>query len=337
MQTFQNALFNALGKKELRNAKERREFMRSGVKSSRPSRETQQLIKDCASAGLSIVTIRDEQFPAKLAAIPDPPLLLFVAGNLEALSNDSLAIVGGRQASGAGRRFAASIATELSDAGLTIVSGLALGIDTAAHQGALAGASPTIAVLGGGHRRLYPEPNKGLARRICDQGGAVISEYPPPLRPTRYTFPERNRIVSGLALGVLVIEARERSGSLITASYALEQGRDVMAVPGPVESHLSHGAHALIRDGAGLVESSEDVLSLLGFAPAQSVSEVAALELEPMEQQVLDALDYSETSLDTLVGRTGLKVEEILQALLSLELSGFVEAQARGYIRAATR
>lgn len=312
-------------------------FMDFRPKSARPCTETQQLLKDCESASLRIVTNRDEQFPTLLSAIPDPPLLMFVAGNLEALSNDSLAIVGGRQASGAGRRFAASIATELSNAGLTIVSGLALGIDTAAHEGALKGASPTIAVLGSGHRRLYPERNKGLARRICDQGGAVISEYPPLLRPTRYTFPERNRIVSGLALGVLVIEARERSGSLITASYALEQGREVMAVPGPVESRLSHGGHALIREGAGLVESAEDVLAQLGLESVQSASEVAAIELEPMEQQVLDALDYSETSLDTLVARTGLKVEGILQALLALELSGFVETSARGYIRAATR
>lgn len=337
MQSFQNAVLNALCRKELQNAKQRREFMRSGVKSARPSPESQKIITDCASAGLGIVTTRDEHFPPRLAAIPDPPLLLFVAGNLKTLSNDSLAIVGGREASGAGRRFATSIAAALSNAGLTIVSGLALGIDTAAHQGALAGASPTIAVLGGGHRRLYPESNKGLARKICDQGGAVVSEYPPLSRPTRYTFPERNRIVSGLALGVLVLEARERSGSLITANYALEQGREVMAVPGPVESRLSRGAHALIRDGAGLVESADDVLAMLGIDPAQSANEGAAVELDPKEQQVLDALDYSETSLDTLVARTGLKVEEILQVLLALELSGFVEAEARGYIRAATR
>ncbi len=337
MHSFRNALLNALLKEQIRNAKERQAFTRSGPKSASPSPETQRLLKDCASAGLGILTIKDEPFPARLAAIPDPPLVLIVAGNLHALSNESLAIVGGRQATGAGRRFASRIAQEISDAGLTIVSGLALGIDTAAHEGALKGASPTIAVLGSGHRRVYPETNKGLARRICEQGGAVISEYPPHWGPKRHNFPERNRIVSGLALGVLVIEARERSGSLITASYALEQGREVMAVPGPVESRLSRGAHALLREGAGLVESAEDVLALLGMTPAQSVKEVAAMNLEPVEQQVLDALDYSETSLDTLVGRTGLKAEEVLQALLSLELSGIVETQARGYIRAATR
>lgn len=337
MQSYQNVLLNALLSRNLTNAKERLAFIQKAPNSAKPSANTRQLREDCASAGLRIVTHRDERFPARLAAIPDPPLLLFVAGNLEALSNDSLAIVGGREASGAGRRFAAGIATELSNAGLTIVSGLALGIDAAAHQGALQGASPTIAVLGGGHLRLYPTPNKRLARRICEQGGAVISEYPPHLRPTRYTFPERNRIVSGLAHGVLVIEARERSGSLITANYALEQGREVMAVPGPVDSRLSRGGHALLREGAGLVESSEDVLAALGFTAVTSASEAAEVALEPMERQVLDALDYRETSMDTLVGRTGLKVEEILQALISLELVGFVESEARGYIRAATR
>ena len=337
MQSFQYALLNALCDKKLQNAKQREAFMRFGDKPTRPSPETQQLLKDCTSTGLSIVTTNDENFPNLLAAIPDPPLLLFVAGNLEVLSNDSLAIVGGRGASGAGQRFAMKIATELSNAGLTIVSGLALGIDTAAHEGALMGSSPTIAVLGGGHRRIYPERNKGLARRICDQGGAVISEYPPHWRPTRYSFPERNRIVSGLALGALVIEARERSGSLITASYALEQGREVMAVPGPVDSRLSRGAHTLIREGAALVERSEDVLTALGIDPAQPSTELPAIKLDPREQQVLDALDYNETSIDTIVGRTGLKVEEILQTLLALELSGFVEAHSRGYIRAATR
>ena len=337
MPDFPIALLNALHRFELTNAKARRAFQRSIPMREPATGETEQTLKDCAALKLSILTSRDPRFPSRLAAIPDPPLLLFVAGNIDALSNDSLAVVGGRAASGAGRRFASRIAAELSEAGLTIVSGLALGVDTAAHPGALKGRSPTIAVLGGGHQQIYPYQNTGLAQAICQQGGAVISEYPPAWRPTKHRFPERNRIVSGLSLGVLVIEARERSGSLITASYALEQGREVMAVPGPVESHLSKGAHSLIRDGAGLVESSDDVLSLLGFEgqPAQSGS--AQADLDPKEQQVLEAIDYSETSLDTLVERTGLEVQALLEVLLSLEIAGFVEAHARGYIRAATR
>ncbi len=283
-----------------------------------------------------MLTTDDARFPARLAEIPDPPLLLFVQGSIQSLSADSLAIVGGREASGAGQRFATMVAQQLSDAGLAIVSGLALGIDTAAHIGALKGASPTIAVLGSGHERLYPARNISLAHTIVQQGGAIVSEYPPHFGPTRYRFPERNRIVSGLALGTLVIEARAKSGSLITASYALEQGREVMAVPGPVSSHLSRGGHALIRDGAALIENAEDVLSALGFSRDVRQEETSAEKLDPTEQRVLDALDFTGTAFDVVVKRTGLSTEVLLQSLLNLELAGFVENGARGYIRAST-
>ncbi len=337
MNPYRNQVLNALLRQELGSARARRSFMRSPHTSTRPSPQASAVLAECAAAGIKLLTMGDTQFPKQLAAIPDPPLLLFVKGNMDALNGDSLAVVGGREASGAGRRFAARIAECLSSAGLIVVSGLALGIDTAAHQGALGGGSPTIAVLGSGHGRLYPSRNAGLAEDICARGGAVISEYPPHWSPKPYRFPERNRIVSGLALGVLVIEARARSGSLITANYALEQGREVLAVPGPVESHLSRGAHALIREGAALVESAEDVFAALGLTVTQEAPAGAQIQLAATEQQVLNAIDHCETSLDTIVGRTGLEAQQILQTVLALELAGFVESEARGYIRAATR
>ncbi len=330
------AILNALLSNRLHNAKDRRRHLNERPRTVRASKETEQVIRACERLGLHMLTIDDARFPARLAEIPDPPLLLFVQGSIQSLSADSLAIVGGREASGAGQRFATMVAQQLSDAGLAIVSGLALGIDTAAHIGALKGASPTIAVLGSGHERLYPARNISLAHTIVQQGGAIVSEYPPHFGPTRYRFPERNRIVSGLALGTLVIEARAKSGSLITASYALEQGREVMAVPGPVSSHLSRGGHALIRDGAALIENAEDVLSALGFSRDVRQEETSAEKLDPTEQRVLDALDFTGTAFDVVVKRTGLSTEALLQSLLNLELAGFVENGARGYIRAST-
>ena len=336
MTNLRTAILNALLANRLNNAKDRKRFLDERPRKFRATSETSQVLSASERLGLRLLTFDDPQFPARLAAIPDPPLLLFVQGSVESLSLDSLAIVGGREASGAGQRFATGMAEQLANAGLTIVSGLAVGIDTAAHIGALKGRSPTIAVLGSGHERLYPSRNASLANRICEQGGAVISEYPPQFGPTRYRFPERNRIVSGLAHGVLVIEAREKSGSLITASYALEQGREVMAVPGPVTSHLSRGGHALIRDGAGLVEDAKDVLAHLGFEQQDAQQEAPQATLEPQERRVLDALDFTWVSLDVLVARTGLSAQVLLQTLLKLELAGFVENGARGYIRAAT-
>ena len=335
MNDLRIAILNALIDNRLNGEKARRRFLQAPPRSVKATRETLQVLRACERAGLHILTFEDSRFPPRLAAIPDPPLLLFVKGSLQALAADSLAIVGGREASGPGQRFAATLAEQVSNAGLAIVSGLALGIDTAAHVGALKGYSPTIAVLGSGHEHVYPQRNASLAKVIAEEG-AVVSEYPPHFEPARHRFPERNRIVSGLALGVLVIEAREKSGSLITASYALEQGREVMAVPGPVASHLSRGGHALIREGAALVESAEDVLSGLGFESKAPNTEERLNALAAKERRVLDALDFTATSLDVLAQRTGFTVPELLQTLLKLELAGFVENGARGYIRAAT-
>ena len=336
MNSFQIRVLSALLANRLNNAKDRKRFLDAPPDTPRASNDILQVTHTCERLGIHMITINDTGFPTRLAEIPDPPLLLFVRGSTQALHMDSLAIVGGREASGAGQRFATMMAQQLSDAGLAVISGLALGIDTAAHIGALKGPSPTITVLGSGHERLYPARNAALAETIVKQGGAIISEYPPHFSPTRYRFPERNRIVSGLALGTLVIEARAKSGSLITASYALEQGREVMAVPGPVSSHLSRGGHALIRDGAALIENTEDVLSALGFTLETTQEETSSEKLDRTQQRVLDALDFTHTAFDVLLTRTGLSTETLLQTLLNLELAGFVENGARGYIRAST-
>ena len=337
MTDLRNALLDALLENKLNSAKARTKFLQSRSRFAQPSREARQVARTCERLGIDMLTFEDRRFPVRLAAIPDPPLLLFVQGSIEAMNKDCVAFVGGREASGGGQRIATNLAEALANTGLVIVSGLAIGIDTAAHRGALNANAPTVAVLGSGHEHLYPQRNAPLARRIIDLGGAIVSEYPPHFCPTRFRFPERNRIVSGLALGVVVMEARAKSGSLITANYALEQGREVMAVPGPVTSHLSRGGHALIRDGAALIEGAEDVLSQLGIEHTAKSEQENTPQLEATEKRVLDALDFTANSLDTLVGRTGLSAQELLQILLRLELGGFVENGARGYIRAATR
>lgn len=336
MKSVHNAILNALVRREIGNASQRKRFLKARPTAGL-SGDAKKVMDDCDRLGLSILFHWGEDYPPAFAHIPDPPLVLFVSGYAGSLWNNAVAIVGGREATGAGKRFASRIAEELSNVELTVVSGLARGIDTAAHEGALKGKTPTVAVLGGGHGHMYPKENTGLAQRICEADGAVVSEYPPHWSPTKLSFPERNRIISGLSHGVLVIEAREKSGSLITASYALEQGKEVMAVPGPVDNHLSRGGHQLIREGAGLVETVEDVFNYLGLHPDDYLEVVAEEDLRGVLKQVFDALDHTETSMDTLVARTGLDAKDLMMALMDLEMYEFVEQRPSGYIRAATK
>ena len=336
MKSISNAILNALVRREIGNASQRKRFLKSSPRAAL-SRDAKKVLDDCDRLGLSILFYLGEDYPPAFLHVPDPPLILFVAGYAGSMWNNAVAIVGGREATGAGKRFTARIAQELSEVELTVVSGLARGIDTAAHEGALKGKTATVAVLGGGHGHMYPKENAGLANRISEAEGAVVSEYPPDWPPTKLTFPERNRIISGLSHGVLVIEAREKSGSLITASYALEQGKEVMAVPGPVESQLSRGGHQLIREGAGLVETVEDVFNYLGLHPDDYLEVVEEGDLRGVLKQVFDALDHTETSMDRLVERTGLSAQDLMMALMDLEMREFVEQRPSGYIRAATK
>jgi len=290
-------------------------------------------------SGCSLMNSAAAQFPALLGHIPDPPLVLYVNGDPRLLNRPTLAIVGARRCSRRGVALAYELARELATRGVNIVSGLALGIDAAAHRGALAGGI-TTAVLGAGHLNVHPASNRPLYREIVAKGGLVISEYAPLQSARKHHFPERNRLVSGLARAVLVVEATDRSGSLITARFALEQGREVMAIPGSIGNPLSRGCHRLIKDGAALVEGAEDVLEILGFAHSNSgntlpVATSPADALEPHLTQLLQSIDFEFTSFDSLCAGSTTSAETLAAWLVELELCGFVEHVPGGYIRRA--
>jgi DNA processing protein len=276
-------------------------------------------------AGNTILTLGDPDYPVCLLEISDPPVLLYVKGNPAWLNRPSLAMVGARSATPQGAATARAFAQSLAGVGLTIVSGLALGIDAAAHEGAVAEAGGTVAVIGTGIDRIYPASNKALAHRIAE-AGAIVSEFPLGTPALAANFPRRNRIIAGLARGVLVVEAALGSGSLITARLAAEQGREVFAIPGSIHSPLSKGCHRLIRDGAKLVETAADVLEELrwnGLAaqpsspPPQPIPEPA-----PEESQVLAALGHDPADLDALAQRCGLTADALYAILLPMELDG---------------
>ncbi|MDY6812266.1 MAG: DNA-processing protein DprA [Pseudomonadota bacterium] len=273
-------------------------------------------------------------YPALLAEIPDPPPLLFVTGDPAALHTPSIAIVGSRRPTPEGQRTACDFARALARSGLTIASGLAIGIDAAAHEGALAAQGSTLAVCGAGPDRIYPARHAGLARRIVAEG-ALVTEFPPGTPPLPANFPRRNRILSGLAHGVLVVEAAERSGSLITARLAAEQGREVFAVPGSIRNPLARGCHRLLRQGAVLVETASEVLAELPAlgrqlepaspAPAHVVP-AADPTLSAPARHTLQAMGFEPVSVDVLVARTALTVDALSSILLELELQGHVLA-----------
>ena len=282
-----------------------------------------------AAPGRAIVTLADDAYPRPLLEIADPPALLYAEGRTDLLSRPALAIVGSRNASAQGESNAERFARALSDAGLTIVSGLALGIDAAAHRGGLAGASSTIAVLGTGIDVVYPRRNAELAAEIARRG-LVLSEFAPGTAPAAHNFPRRNRLISGLAQGCLVVEAALASGSLITARAAADQGREVFSIPGSIHSPLSKGCHALIKSGAKLVESAEDVLAELGgFRPGASVSTLAAAP-EPAQAGLLQFMGHDPVDVDSLCSRAGLSAEQVSSELLRLELDGRVAALPGG-------
>jgi DNA processing protein len=289
-------------------------------------------LSQSGGAARALITCRDPRFPPQLAEIAQAPLALFAAGDADLLRLPQLAIVGARSASAQGLENAQSFAAELARRGLTITSGLALGIDAAAHRGALSAAGLTIAVCGNGLDRVYPARNRELAHAIAAQG-LLLSEFPTGVPPLPEHFPRRNRIISGLALGVLVVEAARESGSLITARLAGEQGREVFAIPGSIHNPLARGSHALIREGAKLVETVDDILDELApllpaarAAAAESPGEGDPLRQDPDQAQILGALGFETLALDHLVGRLGLTVERISAALLRLELDGLVSA-----------
>jgi DNA processing protein len=267
-----------------------------------------------------LLTLADTAYPQALLTAADPPTLLYAKGNLARLNHPAFAIVGSRNATRQGEANAEAFATTLAGAGLTIVSGLAAGIDAAAHRGALATTASTIAVIGTGIDRIYPARNAGLARDIAEQG-VILSEFPLGTPPIASNFPRRNRLIAGLSRGCLVVEAAQQSGSLITARLAAEAGREVFAIPGSIHSPQSKGCHALIKQGAKLVESAQDILEELHWEnvvnPA-SVAPVPEAETDP----ILIALGGDPCDLDTLASRSGLPADALLARLLPLELDG---------------
>lgn len=284
-----------------------------------PAAEVDRSIEWASQPGQHILTLADDAYPKALLEIADPPSLLYVRGNPTILKMRCLAMVGSRNATPQGLQTAENFARTLAAKGLCIVSGLALGIDAAAHRGALSAGGDTIAVIGTGADRIYPARNKELALAIVEHG-AIISEFPLGTPSIAANFPRRNRIISGLSRGVLVVEAAPESGSLITARLAGEQGREVFAIPGSIHSPVARGCHKLIKQGAKLVETANDVLEELGNFPCPEEQ----LETTPTDDEhpVLAAIGHDPCSLDDLVDYTGQSAEQLLPELLILELSG---------------
>jgi DNA processing protein len=268
-------------------------------------------------AGHAVVTLADAAYPRQLLEIPDPPALLYVSGNPDLLSAPALAVVGSRNATPQGLKNAHAFSRALSEAGLAIVSGLAIGVDSAAHRGGLDGRGSTIAVMGTGIDLRYPPRNAPLAEEISARG-ALVSEFPLGTTPNAGNFPRRNRLISGLARGCLVVEAALDSGSLITARLATDQGRDVFAIPGSIHSPVSKGCHALIKQGAKLVERAEDVLEELGIfgRPESRAQELGA------GNELLEKMGFDPCDIDELISRSGLPTEVVSATLLQLELDG---------------
>lgn len=284
-----------------------------------------------------LVTFNDSRYPLLLKQIAVPPLVLFIKGNPELLASPQIAVVGSRHTSAVGVDTAKLLARGLARQGLTVTSGLALGIDGAAHLGALSVQGKTIAVMATGADRLYPRRHQGLAQQIVEQG-ALVTEFPLGAAPKPSCFPQRNRIISGLSLGVLVVEAALPSGSLITARYALEQNREVFAVPGSIHSATSRGCHALLRQGAKLVESVEDILEELAPQIASRTEDTLLIPetdkiMPEQARQVLALIGYDPVPIEVITERTQLPVAETSQILMWLELDSHIKNVPGGFIR----
>ncbi|MDD4908234.1 MAG: DNA-processing protein DprA [Candidatus Omnitrophica bacterium] len=290
---------------------------------------------------LDLLTLQDETYPENLKKIYDPPILLYVKGKIDKMDNYSVAIVGSRRASFYGLSCAERFAFELGSSGLTIVSGMARGVDTAAHKGALRSKARTIAVIGSGFGHIYPDENKELAEEIA-RGGAVISEFPVDTSPLPQNFPRRNRVISGLSLAVLVAEAARNSGALITADFALEQGREVFALPGRVDCDNAFGSNGLIKQGAKLISCVEDILVELQLPLSEAVTRKDTQNSSAMEKKnlsndeaiVYNLLSHKPLSQDEALERSGLILPEFMRAILGLEIKrAIVQLPGRQFIR----
>ncbi len=286
-----------------------------------------------------LLTLSDDAYPANLAAISSAPPVLYVCGQLDALLAPHVAIVGARKATPSALDIATELAAGLAQAGVAVVSGLAIGIDGAAHQGSLSARGRTVAVAATPADVIYPRRHRQLATDIT-LNGAIVTEFPLGTPMRRSCFPQRNRIISGLSLATIVVEAALPSGTLLTAKHALDQGREVMVVPGSIRNPLARGCHALIKDGALLIESAEDILSALSltlgeYLPPQNTpaNETATVIKDPDALLLLENLGYDSASADALASKTGLSAARVTRALSSLELSGVVQRSVGRYSR----
>lgn len=300
---------------------------------------------------MQCVTVDDPNYPRLLREIPKPPPLLFVRGDITCLSLPQVAIVGSRNPSAGGSENAERFARYLAECGFAITSGLALGVDAAAHQGALNAGGRTIAVMGTGIDLIYPSRHRGLAQAILHSGGALVSEFPLGVSSLAANFPQRNRIISGLSGGTLVVEAAVQSGSLITASYALQHDREVFAIPGSIHNPMARGCHQLIRQGATLVETAQDIVDQLAGLISYKRQEASACNqgrlpfdkpvamaveepiLDPHERALLEALGFDPLPLDLLVERTGADIGSLSAGLIALEIKGLVQQIGACYQR----
>lgn len=302
-----------------------------------PSPQTRALIEstlDWADAPAHhVLALGDPGYPQALAHIPDPPLLLYITGRIDLLARPALAIVGSRNATQQGKANAAAFAAALSGAGVCVVSGLALGIDAAAHEGALRGPGSSIAVVGTGADLCYPARNRALAERIAHEG-CILSEYALGTPPISANFPRRNRIISGLSCGVLVVEAAAQSGSLITARVAAEQGREVFALPGSIHAPLAKGCHQLLREGARLVETVNELLDAMQVSPLAAAPITAhALPTETDCTDLLAQLGHEPIAIDELLERLHSTIGELSLGLLVLEMAGMIERLPGGKVQ----
>jgi DNA processing protein len=277
-------------------------------------------------AGAHVLTWESENYPERLREVDDAPPVLYVLGEVAPQDSFAVAIVGTRRITPYGRAATAQLASELAQAGVTVVSGLARGVDTVAHSTSIESGGRTLAVLGSGVDIIYPPENKTLARRLVDEGaGAIISEYPLGTLPEPTNFPPRNRIISGLSLGVLVVEAGEKSGALITVSFALEQNRDVFAIPGPITSRMSDGPNRLLKRGASCVTCAQDILDELQIGMvSEHVEAVRSLPTDPTERMLLEYLQASSQHIDELTNLSGLPASTVSAVLTMMELKGMV-------------
>lgn len=283
-----------------------------------------------------LITWQDPAYPPLLQELSSPPLMLYARGQVQLLKHRQVAIVGSRRATPRALEFAHQLAADLAAVGVVVTSGLALGVDTAAHRGALAGGGQTVAVMANGLGQVYPLVNQRLAKQI-EQQGVLLSEQPPWMEPRAQLFPQRNRIVSGLCQAVVVVQAQRRSGSLITARLALEQNREVMAVPGDAGCVQAQGCHDLLKEGAALVENADDVLQCLGWqqseSPATNGKSRTTEALSLQEQQLLSCIDSSGTALDRIYQRYSGDGADVVLGLSQLELKGLICRSAHGYSR----